>query len=227
MQHHARPNITARLRLSSRSKSSASAGAAGAAAGSAPARLAQNSRKEQLTRPSELSSSNTVRRISAPAADGHLAEEDLPGLSGVVQPGERPAVHLPAEFGGRRGGGRGERARRHHVDRIGESELAEHLPARVQQHRELHARLVDEPLERRLDPVLRDGELHANDSSALSISTRSSPTFARALGDHDDHEFAAPRRAHPAAARRRARRTRPRRIRRPAPRAAPCDRATR
>src|SRR5687767_11552547 len=73
-----------------------------------------------------------------------------------------------------------ERRRRHHVDRARESTLPEHLPAREDQQREGHARIVDEALQWRLDPGLGDADHSASRSSALSISIRISPMLARA-----------------------------------------------
>jgi hypothetical protein len=50
---------------------------------------------------------------------------------------------------------RRERARGLHVERPLEPHLREHLPARVHEHRELHARVVDEARERLRPPTPR------------------------------------------------------------------------
>src|SRR5690348_3112071 len=81
----------------------------------------------------------------------------------------------------------GERAGGHHVHRARKAMLREHLTARMEEERQLRARVDDEPLERLLDPRLHHGHLHQATSSApptasssptaRSSSTRTSPTF--------------------------------------------------
>ena len=111
---------------------------------------------------------------------------------GVVQPAKRPPVDLPSELARRRVRRRRQRARRHHVHRARETRLRHHLPRRMQQQREPHARVVDESLQRRLDPRSRPSAMIMRATPAPSAAPRESARRSPRIGDDDDHEIAAP-----------------------------------
>src|SRR5436190_8759472 len=79
----------------------------------------------------------------------------------------------------------GQRAGTHHVDGAREPVLGQHLTAGMEEQRQLGTRVVDEPLERSLDPRLDHGHLHqatsppaaSSSPTARSSSTRTSPTL--------------------------------------------------
>ena len=117
----------------------------------------------------------------------------------MVQPAEGASVELPAELARRRVDARRQRARGHHVHRAREAVLRQHLTARMEQQRQLGARVVDEPLERRLDPRLHHGHLHqatSPDRHGEQLADRpeqldaNEPDVRRRLGDDDEHEIA-------------------------------------
>src|SRR5438045_4881093 len=79
----------------------------------------------------------------------------------------------------------GQRAGTHHVDGAREPVLGQHLTAGMEEQRQLGPRVVDESLERSLDPRLDHGHLHqatsppaaSSSPTARSSSTRTSPTL--------------------------------------------------
>src|SRR5450432_2633061 len=72
-----------------------------------------------------------------------------------------------------------ERACSHDIHGTRKTELAHHLPVRVEQEREERPRVVVERLERSLDPWLRDVSSHARMLNDSSMATRILPMCAR------------------------------------------------
>jgi len=80
-------------------------------------------------------------------------------VPGMVHRGEWAAIELPSDLRSGRVNRRGERAGGHDVDGTGEPVLGKHASTRLEQQHQPNARIVDEPEQRLLHPLL-DGDSH-------------------------------------------------------------------